>query len=113
MTQINQEKNLQKSYKMFKNSGMYLKAGTKCVADTGYQGIQKFHGNSELPKKKSKKNPLTKEDKKQNHRISSTRITIENIIREVKIFRMIAEKYRNRRKRFSLRRCLNFNTCIN
>ena len=35
--------------------------------------------------------------------ISSVRITIENIIRDVKIFRIIAEKYRNRRKRFALR----------
>jgi len=49
-----------------------------------------------LPKKKSKKKPLTKEDKKQNQRISSMRITIENIIREEKIFRIIAEKYLNR-----------------
>jgi hypothetical protein len=73
------------------------------VADTGYQGIQKLHSNSELPKKKSKKNPLIKEDKKQNRRISSIRITIENIIREVKIFRILAEKYRNRRRRFALR----------
>jgi hypothetical protein len=88
---------------MFKNSRIYLKENVKCIVDTGYQGIQKFHTNSELPKKKSKKNPLTKEDKKQNHRISSTRITIENIIREVKTFRVIAEKYRNRRKRFAFR----------
>jgi hypothetical protein len=73
------------------------------MVDTGYQGIQKLHSNSELPKKKSKKNPLTKEDKKQNRRISSIRITIENIIREVKIFRILAEKYRNRRRRFALR----------
>jgi hypothetical protein len=31
------------------------------------------------------------------------RITVENIIRDVKIFRIIAEKYRNRRRRFALR----------
>ena len=90
-------------FKIFKDSRISLKEKTKCIADTGYQGIQKLHSNSELPKKKSKKNPLTKEDKKQNHQISATRITIENIIREVKIFRIIAEKYRNRRKRFALR----------
>jgi IS5 family transposase len=88
---------------MFKDSRIFLKKDTKCVTDTGYQGIQKLHGNSEVSKKKSKKHPLTKEDKKQNRKISSTRITIENIIREVKIFRIIAEKYRNRRKRFALR----------
>jgi hypothetical protein len=73
------------------------------LVDTGYQGIQKIHENSELPKKKSKKHCLTKEDKKQNQRISSNRVTIENIIRDVKIFRILAEKYRNRRRRFTLR----------
>jgi hypothetical protein len=82
---------------------VYLKRESKCLVDTGYQGIQKIHSNSEHPKKKSKKHPLTQEDKKKNQRISSVRITIENIIRDVKIFRIIAEKYRNRRKRFALR----------
>jgi hypothetical protein len=69
----------------------------------GYQGIQKLHANSELPVKNSKKNPLTKEKKRENRKKSSERVAIENIIREVKIFRIIAEKYRNRRKRFGLR----------
>jgi hypothetical protein len=72
------------------------------LADTGYQGIRKIHPNSEPAKKKTKKNPLSKEDKKENQRISSFRISIENIIREVKIFGIIAEKYRNRRRRFTL-----------
>jgi hypothetical protein len=98
-------------FKLFKNSKLHLNSETKCLVDTGYQGIQKLHTNSEHPKKKSKKNPLTKEDKKQNHRISSTRIAIENIIREVKIFRIIAEKYRNRRKRFALRLSGQFRKC--
>jgi hypothetical protein len=44
------------------------------MANTGYQGIQKLHCNSEIPKKKSRKNPLSKEDKNQNQRISSVRI---------------------------------------
>jgi hypothetical protein len=90
-------------FKLFKKSRVYLKKESKCMADTGYQGIQKLHGNSELPKKKSKKKLLTKQDKRENQRISSVRIAIENIIREVKIFRIIAEKYRNRRRRFALR----------
>jgi hypothetical protein len=71
--------------------------------DTGYQGIAKIHANVELPKKRSKRNPLTKKDKQQNRSISFQRVTVENIIREVKIFRIIAEKYRNRRKKFGLR----------
>ena len=57
----------------------------------------------EIPKKRSKKNPLTEQDKQRNKRISSERVVIENIIREVKIFRIIAEKYRNRRRKFALR----------
>ena len=36
----------------------------KVLADSGYQGLQKIHTNSQLPKKNSKKNPLTKEQKK-------------------------------------------------
>ena len=71
--------------------------------DTGYQGLQKKHLNTEIPKKRSKKNPLTPVDKKENQRISSSRVTVENVIRSIKIFRIIAEKYRNRRKRFALR----------
>jgi hypothetical protein len=90
-------------FRLFKESKVYFKKDSKCMVDTGYQGIHKIHTDSELPKKKTKKNPLTKQDKKENQRISSIRITIENIIREVKIFRIIAEKYRNRRRRFALR----------
>ncbi len=73
------------------------------MTDSGYQGIQKIHNNSELPKKRSKKNPLTKEDKKNNQRISSERVTNENVIGTLKRFKIIADRYRNRRKRFSLR----------
>jgi hypothetical protein len=69
-----------------------------------------------LPKKRTRKNPLTRLEKRTNRDISSRRIVIENIIREVKIFRIIAEKYRNRRRRFALRFNLiaaiyNLNTC--
>jgi len=46
---------------------------------------------------------LNKEAKKRNREISSERVLVEHIIREVKIFRVAAEKYRNRRKRFGLR----------
>lgn len=90
-------------YRLFKESGTNIHPQTKTQTDTGYQGIQKLHNNCELPKKRSKKSPLTKTDKKMNQAISSSRVTIENIIRELKIFRIIAEKYRNRRKRFALR----------
>jgi len=75
----------------------------RCAVDTGYQGISKIHPHVDIPKKRSKKNPLTHQDKAKNKAISSERVLVENIIREVKIFRIIAEKYRNRRRKFGLR----------
>ena len=90
-------------FKLFKQSKTRMYQHIRCEADTGYQGIAKLHVNSETPKKKTKTNPLSKEQKRQNHNVSSSRVVIENIIREVKIFRIISEKYRNRRKRFGLR----------
>jgi hypothetical protein len=56
-----------------------------------------------MPKKKSKKNLLSKEDKKNNREISSERVLNENVIGVVKRFKIINDKYRNRRKRFGLR----------
>ena len=90
-------------FRLFKNSKVYLKNTTKSLVDTGYMGIKKIHANSELPKKRSKKNQLTKEDKKYNQKISSERVLNENVIGVIKRFRIIADKYRNRRKRFGLR----------
>lgn len=75
----------------------------KILADSGYQGIKKIHKNSDLPKKNSKKKPLTKEDKRINRQISGERVLVENVIRKIKVFKIMAEKYRNRRKRFGLR----------
>ena len=62
-----------------------------------------MHCKSELPKKKSKKNPLTKEDKKKNQELASERVVNENVIGMLKRFKIIADRYRNRRKRFGLR----------
>ncbi|MBL3284784.1 IS5 family transposase domain protein [Rickettsiales endosymbiont of Paramecium tredecaurelia] len=67
----------------------------------GYQIIQKLHDKSELPKKKTRNNPLTKEAKKKNHEIASQRVANENVIGMIKRFK--TDKYRNRRKRFGLR----------
>jgi hypothetical protein len=62
-----------------------------------------LHQNSELPKKNTKKNPLTKADKKKNRELSSDRVSNENVIGIVKRFKIISDRYRNRRKRFGLR----------
>lgn len=88
---------------MFKESKIKLDSSFKIITDTGYQGIQKLHKNSELPKKKSKKHPLTKEEKAKNQRLARERVANENVIGMIKRFKIISEKYRNRRKKFGLR----------
>jgi len=71
--------------------------------DSGYQGISEIHKNSETPKKKPKGGELTKEEKLENRRISRERILIENVNAKIKVFKIMANKYRNRRKRHNLR----------
>lgn len=90
-------------FRVFKESGVRFQNKTKVITDTGYQGLQKLHTNSELPKKRRKNNPLTKEEKKQNSKLASQRALNENVIGMLKRFKIIADKYRNRRKRFGLR----------
>lgn len=88
---------------MFKESKVRIHSAKYVITDTGYQGIKKLHQNSKLPKKRSKKNPLSQQDRKNNQRISAQRVLNENVIGMLKRFKIIADKYRNRRKRFGLR----------
>jgi hypothetical protein len=90
-------------FRLFKESGIHIHPSIRSVTDTGYQGIQKLHQNSALPKKKTKKNPLTQEDKKNNRALSSERVANENVIGMIKRFKIVSDRYRNRRKRFGLR----------
>ena len=53
-------------FRLFKESKHYVHKDTKILTDTGYQGIKKLHVRAELPKKKSKKHPLSKADKQSN-----------------------------------------------
>jgi hypothetical protein len=90
-------------FKLFKESKVRWTENRYGVTDSGYTGIKKLQRNARLPKKSSKKNPLTKEEKRQNRVISSERVLNENVIGCLKRFKIISDKYRNRRKRFGLR----------
>jgi hypothetical protein len=83
-------------FRLFKESRVRILPEIKILTDTGYQGINKLHANAELPKKKTKKNPLTKEDKRKNQSLSSERVLNENVIGMLKRFKIIADRYRNR-----------------
>ena len=90
-------------YKLYEKSGVKLSKAIELKADSGYQGLQKKHGKVLLPKKQSKLKKLTKEDKRANRELARIRIRVENVIRRLKIFRILAERYRNRRRRLGLR----------
>lgn len=90
-------------FHLFKDSRSGMSAHICSLADTGYLGIGNLHENSKIPAKKSKLHPLTKAQKTNNHNLSRERIFVENVIRRLKIFRILSERYRNRRKRFGLR----------
>ena len=93
----------QHDFRLFKNSHATISPSTCILADAGYQGLGELHPNSQTPAKKSKLHPLSKEQKANNRALSRKRMLIENIIRRLKIFRILSERYRNRRKRFGLR----------
>lgn len=90
-------------YKLYKRSELHPKESTIVLTDTGYLGLQKAHYMTLMPKKKSKKKPLTKNDKRLNRMLSSDRVENEHVIGRIKRFKILSDRYRNRRKRFGLR----------
>lgn len=90
-------------FRLFRRSKVRLHPDTEAITDTGYMGLHKLHAKTTMPKKRSKKNPLSKEDKRRNRKVSRDRVPAENVIGAVKRFKIISDRYRNRRKRFGLR----------
>lgn len=89
--------------KLFKESGVHVAPEVWCLADSGYQGLQDIHPQTVLPVKRPKNGSLSAEDKHNNSRLAKLRIRIEQVIRSLKVFRIVAERYRNRRRRLGLR----------
>jgi hypothetical protein len=94
-------------FRIYKDhTGAAVSADVRIKTDSGYQGIAEYHANSEVPYKKSKNHPLTEEEKAFNRQLARERIMIEHINREIKVFKIMAERYRNRRRRHKLRMTL-------
>lgn len=66
------------------------------TADLGYLGLDKIHSNSKIPKKRSKKHPLTEEDVQYNKELGAERIFIEHTNGWIKRFNILGTKFRNR-----------------
>lgn len=89
--------------KLFKESGVHLASEVWYLADSGYQGLQDVHPCTVVPVKKPKGGSLSAEDKHNNGRLAKLRIRVEHVIRSLKVFKILSDRYRNRRKRFGLR----------
>lgn len=64
--------------------------------DTGFQGVLKQHTNTLIPKKGTKKKPLTHNEKEENRVISSFRVVVEHAIAGIKRFKAYADIWRNK-----------------
>ena len=73
------------------------------MVDLGYYGLKGIGFKTIMPIKKAKGLSLTTEEKAFNRMISRYRVVIEHINRQLKTFRILSERYRNRRKRYGLR----------
>ena len=90
-------------FKLFKAAGIHVHPDTGMLGDSGYQGIIRYLSNSYIPKKKPRNGELSEAERDENRTLSKERIYIEHVNRRVKIFRILAQRYRNRRRRYGLR----------
>ena len=90
-------------FRLFKENYSGMAQDILCLADTGYLGINNLHANSQIPAKNSKLHQLTPKQKAANRNLASKRIFCEHVIGRLKVFHILSDRYRNRRKRFGLR----------
>ena len=64
--------------------------------DTGFKGIELIHPNTQMPKKASKKHPLSLEDRLNNRIISGLRILSEHANAGLKRLKAASDIYRNK-----------------
>ena len=81
--------------------GPLIPTSSHIYADSGYQGLEEYHPAIDIPYKKSKKKPLTTEERDYNHALSSFRVRFEHSIGRLKFFRVLSERYRYPRNRYA------------
>jgi uncharacterized protein (DUF2344 family) len=92
-------------FEMFKKSKIWVKEVIQKAtikADSGFQGINKYIQNSLIPFKNSKTQELTKDQKWWNKTLAQERVIIENINREIKIFKICSLRRRHKQCKFNL-----------
>jgi hypothetical protein len=81
--------------------GEEIPPGTHAIGDSGYEGLKNIHEDSEIPIKKPKERELTEAEKYSNRVLSRIRVIVENILGDIKIFRIMSDRYRNKRLKFN------------
>ena len=80
-------------FRIFKESKTKFHSEISLITDGGYRGLKKLYAKSQMPKRRSRKNPF----------LSKERVINENAISLLKRFKILADRDRNRQKRFGLR----------
>lgn len=84
----------------------WLPQNTSYLADSGYQGIANLHEHTFIPFKKPKGSELLNLCEQANQYLAKCRLLVEHKIGLIKRFKIVAERYRNRRQRYDLRMTL-------
>ena len=92
-----------KPFELLKCNLHLVPSNSFILADKGYQGIYAVYPNSLLPCKAKKACVLDPVLRTYNREIHKIRIGIEHVFGILKTFKILAECYRNRGKRFGLR----------
>ena len=87
---------------------LFRRAYSERESHSRFDSKQKFSGDKayegeeciKTPKKKPKKQELTPEQKEKNKELAAVRIFVEHIIRLVKIFRVVQERFRLKSQKY-------------
>lgn len=90
-------------FALFKRHHKALPSKAWVVTDKGYQGVQRLRRRTLLPHKATCSRPVPRALKAINRAIQRRRVRIEHVFAKLKCFRILASRYRNRRRRFGLR----------
>lgn len=80
-----------------------MPSSSNVFVDSGYQGLDKLRQHVELSYKATKNKPLDQEEKQYNTALSRVRIIVENIIGDIKTFKILSDRYRNKRRRYNIK----------
>ena len=83
--------------------GPPLPKAAHVYADSGYQGLQDHRPGVEIPYKKTKTRPLTKDERDYNHALSRFRVRVEHGLARLKSFRILSDRYRYPRHAYGVK----------